>query len=306
MNMMKLIREGKVKRCLRARNKLNFPGLVSHITQHASGRDCLFVEEVDYLYFLKILKEIAEEFSISVFSFCLMTNHLHLLLRQGKKNLSEAMHNLFMRYAFYFNNKYFRKGHLFSGAFRQAACFDNYYLLASSVYIHLNPVRAGLVGDYSHYRWSSWRLYCQEKEWDTFIDWRFILWIIDEDILLAKTKYRMLLGKALHYKSKEILEAKRELGKLGIWMRKRFPELLRTRQPASGSGSLLADGYASDAELAEVINKLSKRKRLTNPTEIEARKFAVEQLKSRGFSIQEIADYMGTSVRTIYAILRKK
>ena len=74
-----------------------------------------------------------------------MPNHVHFLLRQNEANLHEAMRDLFSRYARRHNKKYERKGHLFGGRYRQAVCLDESYFLAVSLYIHLNPVRAGLV-----------------------------------------------------------------------------------------------------------------------------------------------------------------
>ena len=71
----------------------------------------------------------------------------------------EAMRNLFSLYARVFNKKYKRRGHLFGGPYRQAVCLDDSYLLSVSLYIHANPVRAGIVGAPQDYRWSSIRLY---------------------------------------------------------------------------------------------------------------------------------------------------
>lgn len=302
MNLMNLIQEGKIKRYLRSRKKLNFPGLISHITQHAAGRDPLFLEDADFLYFLKLLKEIAESFHLSVFCFCPMTNHLHLLMRQEEKNLPEAMHDLFMRYAFYFNNKYARRGHLFSGPFGQAACFDDYYLLASSLYIHLNPVRAGMVSDYFDYRWSTWRLYCQEGDPDTFVNSRFILEMVDSDLTSAKRKYRDLLIRASHYQGGEVQEIKNSIGKFSIWIRKKFPGLIN-KSSIAGELISLPEGYVSDRELEEAISSLRGKKRLTKPGDIKTRKFTIEQLKARGFSVAEIVEYLGISRASIYNIL---
>jgi REP-associated tyrosine transposase len=304
MSIYDQIQSGKIKRCLRSRYKLNYQGLISHITQRAVGDTPLFLEESDYLYMLKLLKETSEKFSVSILAFCLMTNHLHILIKQKEKNLSKAMHSLFMRYAVYFNNKYKRKGHLFSGAFRQAACFDDYYLLAASVYIHLNPVRAGISAVYQDYRWSSWRLYCRKVDFDTFINWRFILGLLNEDIQVARGAYLKLLEKSLRYRQKEALEYKKSLGRFGVWIKKTFPELIKNRiikEIKSGKG----EGDLNNRQLDKVIKDLCKKKRLSTPGELKARSFAVRQLKSRGYSIQEIMDELEVSRATVYNSLKK-
>ena len=303
MDVYELIQQGKIKRFLRARNKLNFPGLVSHITQHASGRDPLFIEDGDYLYMLKLLKEVSRRYQLSVFAFCWMTNHVHILLRQKEKNLPEAMHNLFLRYALYFNRKYSRKGHLFSGTYRQAACFDDYYLIVSSLYIHLNPVRAGLVGHYRRYRWSSWRLYCEDRETDSFVDWRFILSIIAGDHSTAREKYRKMLEEAMVYRAREVQEVKTAVGEFVVWMRKSKSGSILKRIKG-GTIDFWPKGYASDREVMKAIERLKKKKRLTKPEDIKARKFAAEQLQARGYSVQEIAELMSLSRVTVYGICK--
>jgi len=120
-----LLRQGKVTRHFRATRKLNIPDLVSHITQRAAGKEPLFLEDNDYLFMMGLLKEIAQNYSLSIYAFCLMPNHVHILLSPREENLFDAMRDLFSRYAMRFNKKYERKGHLFGGPYRQALCFDD-------------------------------------------------------------------------------------------------------------------------------------------------------------------------------------
>ncbi len=301
--LIELIGQGKIRRSFHARGKLNYPGLVSHITQRAPGKAPLFIEDGDYLYMLKLIKEEVAEYNLFVLAFVLMTNHIHLLIRQNEKNLSTALQILFARYAVYFNKKYNRKGHVFCGRFRQAACFNDYYLLAASIYIHLNPVRAHIVEDYKHYRWSSWRLYCQKITAPTFVNWKFILKMLNKDFSLSRKRYRELLDESMNYRGKDAMEEKRAIGIFSIWLKKRFPEHFKV---ADGSTykELLPDGYADDRELDRIIENLKMKKRLRSPGDIKARRFAIEQLKARGFDQTEIADYLSLSRATIYRILK--
>ncbi|MFH1038925.1 MAG: transposase [PVC group bacterium] len=305
MDVLELIRQGKIKRYFRARRKLSFPGLISHITQRAAGKGLLFVEDADYLYMLKLLKELKEDYDLTFLAFCLLQNHVHILIKQLQENLSESMHNLFTRYAIYFNNKYNRIGHLFCGPFRQAACFDDYYLLAASIYIHMNPVRAGIVRHYSSYRWSSWQLYCQPRQPDSFVDYNFILRMLNEDITRAKNKYINLLDKSGGYKAGEITEDTKVIGKFSTWLHKNFPGVFENKQ-AIQEEKILAEGYTCDKALDEAVERLKGKRRLTEPGDIRAREYAVLQLKSRGFSAREIADYLDSSYPTVYAVLAKQ
>ncbi len=295
-----LVRRGHRQGYLRTRRKSSCPGLISHITQRATGSEPLFVEDADYLYMLKTVKDVAGEYGLTVFSFCLMTNHIHLLLRQNRNNLSSAMQSLFERYAIYFNRKYRRRGHLFCGPFRQSACYGRYYLLAASIYIHLNPERGGLVNSEEEYRWSSWNLYCGTSWPRSFVAWTHILRLLDEDIPAARIKYRRLVEQARAYKTKEALEHPRSIGRFDVWRQRRFPEAARGEVAQE---RLLPRGYSDDAELSCQLSRLKGKKRLNKPNDIQARKFAIKQLQSRGFSIPEIMDCLEISRRTIYTTL---
>jgi hypothetical protein len=125
--------------------------------------------------------------------------------------------------------------------------------------------------------------------------------MIDKRYPAAKKRYRELLMKSLSYRGEEALEEKHAIGKFSIWIRKKFPELIR--QSRYNDQDLLPEGYASDSKISEIIQDLRNKRRLTKPDDIKARKFAIEQLRSRGFSVQEIADYMEISRATVYNIM---
>ena len=182
----------KFKGYFMTKQRVVFEGAVYHITQRAPGRELIFLETADYLHFLKILKEITKEFSLQVFVFALLPNHLHLLLQITKKNLSSSMKMLFGTYAAYFNKKYKRKGHVFCGRFRASVCLDDSYLLTESIYIHLNPLRAELCKDFKDYRWTSIRLYLEAPK-TSFVQPSRILSVVHQDLQQAREQYAKLL-----------------------------------------------------------------------------------------------------------------
>lgn len=98
----------------------------------------------------------AEECEMSILSYCLMGNHVHLLLRESKDNLSQFMKKIKVSHALYFNKKYNRVGHLFQDRFKSKVVLSEAYLVACSSYIHRNPVEAGLAVSPEKYRWSSY------------------------------------------------------------------------------------------------------------------------------------------------------
>ena len=277
--------------------------MVSHIIQHATGREPLFIEEGDYLYFLWLLKEIGSQFSLKVFAFCLMTNHLHILLRQGEKNLPEAMHDLFMRYSFYFNSKYFRKGHLFGDSYHQSPCFNDYYLWSCSIYIHLNPVRAGIVHTHSQYRWSTWKLYMPGNNPKSFVDWKFILKILDKNLEEAKNRYQKMLKAALLYQGKDVREDKEEMGRFSLWIRDRARMIFEKKWEINPTAST-PEGFLGEAELDRLLARLKTEDFDSKTKSKEAKRFAAEQLQARGYTAKEIAEYLNINQRTLYRYLK--
>ena len=220
--------DGKgISRVFRAKKKLNVPGLVSHITQRAAGKEPLFLEDIDRLYMLGLLKDISQEQNINVYAFCLMGNHVHILLSTKEENLYDAMRDLFSRYAMWFNRKYERKGHLFGGPYRQAVCLDDGYLVAASVYIHLNPVKAGLVSVAKEYRWSSVRLYCEKGAPKSFVDPHFILNILAQDGGKGKEMYRDFLNRGTKVETTQVFEQEDVIDRFRMQLVSLFPSIFK-------------------------------------------------------------------------------
>jgi putative transposase len=300
-----LIQQGKISRFFRATRKLNTPTLVSHITQRAAGKDPLFIEDGDYLFMLGLLKEIAGKYSLRIFAFCLMQNHVHLLLSPNEENLYDAMRDLFARYARWFNRRYERKGHLFGGPYRQAVCFDDRYLLAASLYIHLNPVKAGIENNPRHYRWSSVSLFCEDGAPKSFVDPDFILRLLSKGGEKKRKEYRRLLIQGGGIETDHVLEQEDAIEKFCSKLVSMFPRLFRQvdskKHVSSTSGINLLSMEALEKQIEDMKKKRFSSK---NPKSKIARKFIIEQLIARGFKRSEIAIKLDISRKTIYNILK--
>jgi len=296
-DILELVDEGRIRRIFRARNKIAYPGAVCHITQRSTGKEPLFLEEGDYLHMLHLVKEDAAKFNFELFSHSLMPNHLHLFIRLFKDNLSNAMKVLFWRYARFFNQKYGRKGHVFGASFRQALCFSDSYLLAASLYIHLNAVRASLVSRPESYRWSSCRLFVEPFEGTTFLNHKFILGILHDDIDKARKIYREMLDNAVGIKAQEVWEKPEALELFRINIREFLPKAIKTKERTQ-------DDFLGERELEEKIAQLKAEGRLRSPEMLNARKFLVEQLRARGYSMEGIAEMLGVSRQTLYLTLQ--
>ena len=121
-----------------------------------------------------------------------MPTHIHLLLEMSEAPLSRLMQILQFRYTRNFNIKYKKWGHLFQGRYRAILCDKDSYFLELSAYIHLNPVRAGLVKEPHQYPWSSYRFYVREAK-DTLVDGDFLLAQFSNKKATAKIEYSRLV-----------------------------------------------------------------------------------------------------------------
>ncbi|MDP2921784.1 MAG: transposase [Candidatus Omnitrophota bacterium] len=290
-DVIDLIEQGKVKRYFRARSKSCFDGAISHITQHASGTEPLFLEESDYIYMIHLMKETLNRFGAKVLSFLLMPNHFHLLCKFLEANMPDAMKDLFQKYAMYFNKKYARRGHVFSGAYRSALCFDEKYLITASLYIHHNPVEAELVKNAVDYRWSSCALFLNDINKDTFVDYKFILQILDSDINQARLKYKNLLNKFAIKKMGDVFEQPD-----GLEM------AARSLRQKDGVWFIEHEAY-SDFDIDRKIQEMKEKGNFRGPQARYSRRFLIEQLKSRGFRVLDIANRLGLSRQTVSTYL---
>ncbi|MDR1807278.1 MAG: transposase [Propionibacteriaceae bacterium] len=137
------------------RDRLASESGLYHATMRGVGQQRLFEEDEDYREFLFLMGDVGDLTGVHVLAYCLMTNHVHLLIDLGPAEIATFFRRLSIRYATWFNKKYERSGHLFQGRYRSDPVDDELYLAAAVAYIHLNPVKAGLVEKPEDYPWSS-------------------------------------------------------------------------------------------------------------------------------------------------------
>lgn len=150
--------------------RIEFPGAFYHVTSRGNERKAVFGNSKDREKFLSYLESAHDRYGALIHVYCLMGNHYHLLLETPRGNLSQILHHINGAYTTYFNIKRGRSGHLFQGRFKGILVERDAYGEDLSRYIHLNPVRAGLVKDPLEYGWSSYQYYVgrrREPEWLT-------------------------------------------------------------------------------------------------------------------------------------------
>ena len=129
-----------------------------HVVIRGVGRQMLFEEDRDYETFLRILGKYCKEINVTVLAYCLMSNHVHMLVCDCGNNISLCMKKIGVSYSKYFNEKYERSGHLFQDRFFSDPIRSENQLLKVFAYILNNPVKAGICRA-SEYKWSSFNFY---------------------------------------------------------------------------------------------------------------------------------------------------
>ena len=129
-----------------------------HVIVRGIGKQILFEDEQDYRYFLKILEKYSKETSVSICAYCLMENHVHLLVHDAGTDTSILMKKVGVSYSAYYNRKYDRIGHLFQDRYKCENINSERYYMTVLRYILRNPEKAGLCRA-EEYRWSSYHAY---------------------------------------------------------------------------------------------------------------------------------------------------
>ncbi len=139
--------------------RIHILGGLYHVMLRGNGGQDIFFSRDDRYRMFFLIQEGVERFGHRVHAFCLMGNHIHLAIQVSDIPLSKIMQNLSFRYTRWINSSQKRMGHLFQGRYKALLVDKDSYLLELVRYIHLNPVRAGLVGTPSDYEWSGHRAY---------------------------------------------------------------------------------------------------------------------------------------------------
>ncbi|MFC4023527.1 transposase [Oceanobacillus longus] len=170
------------------------PDTYYHVSSRGNRRDLLFKEEADYKVFFKILHNVHEKSPFKLASYCLMSNHYHLLLNTTEQPISKVMSMVNKRYADYFNTKNNVSGHVFEKRFFDKPIGTAYGLLEVSRYIHLNPVEAGMVHRAENYPWSSYRHYYYDSQ-SQLLNKNDLLQCLPSDEIGKRRKYDAFLNK---------------------------------------------------------------------------------------------------------------
>jgi len=236
---------------------------------------CLFRDDADRRRFLDRLAERVEQYSIRLYLFVLMTNHVHLVFETPEANCSRFMHSLSTAYSVYYNLRHGRHGHLLDGRFKGKLVQGEEYLLALSRYVHLNPVCVGAmkkkplqvrINHLRRYAWSSYPSYIGQRKALDFVDYAPMLAEMGGKRSERPRRYRAFVESGLARSDEEFKEAleasPRSIGSDGFraWVDEHYQKLVA------------GHGRAEDVSFRRVTEPLSAGTVL----ETLAKVFAVE------------------------------
>jgi REP element-mobilizing transposase RayT len=168
---------------------------IYHIVLRGVNRQTIFEDNEDAEKFLQTLKDYKDKSGYKIYAYCLMGNHIHLLIKEEKEELGIIMRRIGASYVYWYNWKYNRSGHLFQDRYKSEVVEDEKYLINVIRYIHQNPLKANIVKDISEYKWSSYSEYVGKHK------------VIDSDLVFSifsnDRKKAISVFKEFHKKSSD-------------------------------------------------------------------------------------------------------
>ena len=146
---------------------------ICHVILRGNNKQNLFNEDTDRYFFLKKLKKYSEELDVVVYAYCLMNNHVHLLIGNASENMSLLVQKIANSYVYFFNRKYERTGHLFQGRFKSEPVSDDDYFKVVFRYILQNCEKARL-GKVDEYKWNSYES-VKDSKLKSFVDIEYVI-----------------------------------------------------------------------------------------------------------------------------------
>ncbi len=172
--------------------RIEFPHALYHVIARGNQRKNIFWESADYSRYLGLVNRYKIRYDFSLFAYALMTNHVHMLIETGDAPLSKIMQGLQQTYTQFFNWKYDQIGHVFQGRYKALLCQKDIYLIELVRYVHLNPIRAGIVNDLKQYPWISHHIYVRSAS-HPLVDRESVLGLFHSSRAQARQLYMQFL-----------------------------------------------------------------------------------------------------------------
>ena len=282
------------------RPRLFAAGVLYHVIVRGNQRRKTFTAESDYRGYIERLARYRKKYDYVLHAYCLMPNHVHLLVESSEQPLAKFMQGLQQSYSQYFNKRHGKSGHVFEGRYKAIICQKDPYLLELIRYIHLNPVRAGIVKSPERYRYSGDYAYLQGRA-NEIIDPAKAL-----SMLGGTQAYRRFVREGLpdgHKEEYYAVEDQRFLGAEG------FGEKMLKKEPDRSRKMLKRRSIETAArELAKLLElEVSSLRSPDRSWAIsKARTTASYVLVRRlGYRLSDVAAYFGRDVASVATLLAR-
>jgi REP element-mobilizing transposase RayT len=315
--------------------RLDIPGALHHIMVRGINKSTIFEDDEDREQFLNRLGGNLTDARASVYAFALMTNHAHVLFKSGKPGISAVMRKQLTWYAQYYNRRHLRSGHLFENRYKSILCDEDNYLLALIRYIHLNPIRAGIVGtveELDRYPWSGHSFLMGEREYG-WMDVKYVLLQFKGTIKKARNAYRRFVEEGISMGRQPQLTGGGLIRSKGGWSQvvsaRRSGEREEYDERILGSGDFVQAALKEAEEkirlqlkhrrtgrtLVQIIDQECDRWKIS-PKELEGGsrrrevsamriKIAKRGLDELGLSLAEIARHVGVSTSGLARAIKR-
>jgi putative transposase len=315
--------------------RLDAPGALHHIMVRGINRSAIFHDDQDRSKFLERLGMTVSEAHCAVYAWVLMTNHVHILFKSGGKGISTVMRKLLTSYAIYHNRRHQRTGHLFENRYKSIICEEDNYLLALVRYIHLNPLRAKMIGSLEEldaYPWSGHSA-IMGKRACPWMDTDYVLLWFNETNRRARSVYRKFVQEGIGIGRQPELTGGGLVRSLGGWSKvesaQRKGQKTEYDERILGSGEFVTALFKEAEEkqvrqlklrragltLEKIIQKecaeagisdrelkSGSRRHAVSVTRIRIAKRGVEEM---GLTSAEIARHLGVCTSTITRAIEK-
>lgn len=269
--------------------RIDATGALHHVIIRGIERRKIFRSDYDRKNFLTRLSELIPETKTDCFAWALMSNHVHLLARTGLVPISVLMNRLLTGYAGWFNKKYHRHGQLFQNRYKSILCQEDIYLKELVRYIHLNPLRVGLVsslGELDKYPWCGHHVLMKPPK-NTWQNIDYIYGFFSEKKRAARKRYWEFVGKGISQGKRPDLTGGGLLRSFGGWTG--IKEFRKAGIRLKGDERILGD-----SDFVENVLK-SAEESFKQKYELKARGFDFDRVKER------VAEIMGIKPEEVIA-----
>lgn len=181
-----------------------YGGALLNVISRGNNKRIIFRKDADYTSFKKLLHKYANEHRLTIYHYCLMRNHVHLIVKTSEaSSLAKAMHKLQLAYFYCFKRRYGYVGRFWQGRFYSTLIENEAYLLTVGLYVESNPVKAGLVSNPEDYQWSSHNIYAYGHQ-DKLIDLDPCYLSLSNKAVERQQEYRNIMRAYLKMENKQL------------------------------------------------------------------------------------------------------